>query len=291
MMHPAERCENQNTGRLECGSLFSQTAKLGSVMPFPLAHPAAILPFRRWSGTWLDFTALVIGAVTPDLSYCFLTDAGRYGVGGFAHSLHGCLGFSLPVGWVLTLLFYSVGRPLVERLPAPHREVLEPHCRQFPRLWCAIPLSVLVGAITHVFWDAFTHETGWFVERSTFLQQSLFAGHGERFRTYRLLWHLGTWIGTILVSWSYVRAVKRRTGSSRLFLVKDAALYLKWLGVLLLPALVVLPFTLHSLGSGSWTSAASDRALRAALAMYAIVLIAVLACGGAWLKARAREGC
>ncbi|HXT40476.1 MAG TPA: DUF4184 family protein [Candidatus Angelobacter sp.] len=259
-------------------------------MPFPLAHPAAILPFRRWSGRWLDFSALVIGAVTPDLSYCFLTDAGRYGVGGFAHSLGGCLGFSLPVGWMLTLLFYSVGGPLVERLPAPHREVLVPRCRQFPRSWHTIPLSVLIGAITHVFWDAFTHETGWFVERSDLLQQILFTVNNRPFRVYWLLWHLSTWTGIGLVSWFYARAVKRRTGSGRLFLVGETGLYFKWFGVLLLPTLVVLPFTLHSLGTESWTSPAFGRALRAALAMYVIVLIAVLACAGAWLKVREREG-
>jgi hypothetical protein len=257
-------------------------------VPFPLAHPAAILPFRRWSGTWIDFTALVTGAVTPDLSYCFLTDPGQYGVGGFAHSLRGCFGFSLPVGWMLTLLFYAVGGPLVERLPKPHRELLLPGCRKLPRLWHAIPLSVLVGALTHIFWDSFTRETGWFVERSTFLQQTLFTVNGQRFRTYRLLWHLSTWIGLGLVSWSYVRAVRRRTGSSRFFSIEDKALYLKWLGVLVLPALVVLPFTLHTLGRESWTSGALDRALRASLAVYVVILIAVLACAGAWLRIRHR---
>jgi hypothetical protein len=91
-----------------------------------------------------------------------------------------------------------------------------------------------------------------------------------------------------MILWVYVCAVKRRTGSARFFSIEDKALYLKWLGVLVLPALVVLPFTLHTLGRESWTSGALDRALRASLAVYVVILIAVLACAGAWLRIRHR---
>src|SRR5712671_2458295 len=115
-------------------------------MPFPLAHPAAVLPFRRSSKHYLNFVALLIGSITPDLSYCLE----KYDVDKLAHSIHGCFIFSLPVGWVL---------------------------------------SLLIGAGTHVFWDSFTHETGWFVERSAFLQSILFSLDGHSFRMYRLLWH------------------------------------------------------------------------------------------------------
>ncbi len=34
-----------------------------------------------------------------------------------------------------------------------------------------ILISLLLGAWTHNFWDAFTHEHGWFVERIPWLQQ------------------------------------------------------------------------------------------------------------------------
>ena len=42
-----------------------------SLMPFPLAHPAAVLPFRRYCSRWLNFPALVIGSLVPDLGYLF----------------------------------------------------------------------------------------------------------------------------------------------------------------------------------------------------------------------------
>src|SRR2546430_9438136 len=95
-------------------------------MAFPLAHPAAVLPLRRFCSKHLNFTALLIGAIVPDLSY--FPDG--IGLGHFAHTLRGCFGFSLPVGWLAMLIFYGVGEPLLRGLPAPHRDVLLP---PFPR--------------------------------------------------------------------------------------------------------------------------------------------------------------
>ena len=134
-------------------------------MPFPLAHPAAVLPLRRCSPHWFNFAALVIGSITPDLSYCLQ----KYGADLLAHSLRGCFFFSLPVGWVLVWVFYSIAEPVVSLLPAPHRQALAPLCRKLSQPWFVVPLSVLIGAGTHVLWDSVTHETGWFVERSSFL--------------------------------------------------------------------------------------------------------------------------
>ena len=118
-------------------------------MPFPLAHPAAVLPFRRWSNHSLNFLALVIGAITPDLGYCL----DRYDVDKLTHSVRGCFIFSLPVGWVWWMIFRSLSEPLVSLLPAPHRQALLPGCRRMDQPWFAVPLSLLIGAGTHVFWD------------------------------------------------------------------------------------------------------------------------------------------
>ena len=38
-------------------------------MPWTLSHPAAVLPLRRFSPRPLDFAALVVGSMTPDLGY------------------------------------------------------------------------------------------------------------------------------------------------------------------------------------------------------------------------------
>src|SRR5882672_6336607 len=69
-------------------------------MPFTLAHPAAVLPLRRWPR--LDFVALVIGSMTPDFGYYLLLPDMRLETHSFAGSLETCL----PVGLLLVLLFH-----------------------------------------------------------------------------------------------------------------------------------------------------------------------------------------
>jgi len=200
-------------------------------MPFPLAHPAAVLLFRRWSNHSLNFLALVIGAITPDLGYCLE----RYDVDQLTHSVRGCFIFSLPVGWVWWLIFRSLAEPLVSLLPAPHRQALLPACRRLVQPWFAVPLSLLIGAGTHVFWDSFTHDTGWFVERSSFLQSKLFSLDGHSFQIYRLLWHLSTWFGLLVLYRVYIATLKRSTATEKVFSVEEKRRYARCACLLFLP--------------------------------------------------------
>jgi len=253
-------------------------------MPFPLAHPAAVLPFRRFSPRHLNFMALVIGAITPDVSYCLE----RYDVDRFAHSIRGCFGFSLPVGWVLLLIFYAVREPLVNLLPAPHRQALLPVCWKSSQRWFAVPLSLLIGAATHVLWDSFTHETGWFVERSSLLQLSLLTWHEHSFRLYRLLWHISTWGGLFLLYWAYAEALKRRTGSAEVFAAVERRRYALWMGLLLLPLVGVVPIALVRCPSSVSLAVLVPRFLRLSAALYLVVLSVLLTVIGATLKRKRR---
>lgn len=132
------------------------------VLPFTLAHPAAVLPLRR---TWLVFSALVIGSVMPDVPYFFtLADNIRWG-----HSLGGVFLFCLPAGLVLLWLFHAViKRPLVALAPESIRVRIAADDLEFPfGPWSRFLLivgSLLIGIFTHILWDGFTHEHGYFVK-------------------------------------------------------------------------------------------------------------------------------
>ena len=52
-------------------------------MPFPLAHPAAVLPLGRHYPRYLSFPALIIGSLSPDVGYC----SGHFRLGEFSHRL------------------------------------------------------------------------------------------------------------------------------------------------------------------------------------------------------------
>ena len=139
-------------------------------MPWTLSHPAIVLPLRRLSPQPLDFAALVIGSMTPDIGFYIH----RFDLSTFAHTLPGSFLACLPTGVVLLFFYYLFCRPVCYALPSPHRQALLPLCPDFPTeltRWGIILPSILLGAWTHNFWDAFTHEHGWFVDRIPWLQQ------------------------------------------------------------------------------------------------------------------------
>ena len=85
-------------------------------MPWTLAHPAAVLPLRRWP-KYLPFTGLVVGSMAPDFGYY----TGHFDLARDAHSPLGLLALCLPTGLLVVLLLRRLRRPLIELLPQPHR--------------------------------------------------------------------------------------------------------------------------------------------------------------------------
>lgn len=124
-------------------------------MPFTLSHPAAAAPFSRFG---LVLSALVVGSMSPDFIY-FFHMAPR---GHWTHTIPGVLLFCLP-GSLLVLCIYHrlLMEPIAALLPSPLQDAFMKG--QPFRFWPAQRLallcaSVLIGALTHLIWDSFTHE-------------------------------------------------------------------------------------------------------------------------------------
>jgi hypothetical protein len=200
-------------------------------MPFPLAHPAAVLPLRRYCPRWLNFPALVIGSLSPDAGYLF----GELRGGQLSHQFLGSIAFCLPVGIVLVPLFYLLRRPLVRLLPAAYQRALIPICeRPAGPVW-AIVVSLVIGAWTHVLWDSFTHNDGWFVQRSELLQSVVIQAAGRTARVCHLLWYGCSFVGVVWLflvfeKWKQT-AVNRGTAVSGKLVLRDAVL----VAILVLP--------------------------------------------------------
>src|SRR5690349_24053985 len=113
-------------------------------MPFPLAHPAAVLPLRRYCPRFLSFPALVAGSLSPDVGYFFT------GVDSFSHSFLGSFGFSLPVGMLGLLFFYGLSAVLARHWPVFHRRVILPFSEDPPGSVVAIVISLFIGSWTHL---------------------------------------------------------------------------------------------------------------------------------------------
>src|SRR5215475_14904985 len=162
-------------------------------MPFPLAHPAAVLPLRRFKG--LNFSALVVGTLVPDIGYVF-----REG-GSLSHQALGSILFGLPVGLVILTAFYAFRTSLVVRMPQGVRRSLRPLCRRAPGpVWIAV-LSLVIGIWTHVLWDSVTHPDGWLVGHIPVLFLPLFHFDGRTARVCTVLWYGSSFVA---VGWLFV---------------------------------------------------------------------------------------
>ncbi len=141
-------------------------------MPFTLAHPAAALLFRR---TPLPLAAVVAGTMAPDVPV-FLNAYGRpYNL---THSVTGVLTVDLVVAVTAVVLWFAVLRdPVVDLLPSFVRERFDPaaHCSR--RQWLLVAPAAVVGSLTHVGWDLFTHHDRWGVDRIGWLREE----HGGLF--------------------------------------------------------------------------------------------------------------
>lgn len=104
-------------------------------------------------------SAAVIGSMVPDFGWLTPWHPARFET----HSAISLLTFSLPVGLATFWIFQIfVKGPVLEVLPdAAHaraRAFAAPPNFHDPLQWILAALGVLLGAITHLVWDAFTHE-------------------------------------------------------------------------------------------------------------------------------------
>ncbi len=162
-------------------------------MPFPLAHPAAVLPLRRYCPRWLNFPALVIGSLSPDFSYLFGENVG----GRVGHRFVGSFEFCLPAGIVLIVLFYTLRSLAVRLLPQHYQRALLPLCQRPAGSLLAILISLLVGAWTHLLWDSFTHTDGWFVQHLPVLQSVVVKVGSRTARVCHVLWYGCSFAGVV----------------------------------------------------------------------------------------------
>jgi hypothetical protein len=205
--------------------------EFGNAMPFPLAHPAVVLPLRKVQ--WLSMSAMMLGCLTPDVSY------GLHGMSRVAHSFQGTFLFCLPVGLVAYLLFRLIRKPLALLLPSPHRQALLSLCHDRNHSWLAIVVSVWIGACSHVLLDALTHESQMLVPHLVGLRSEIAAIERRGIQFSQLLWFALSAAGLCTLVVAYARVIRQRTGRWSWFDRKETLRYAAWTGLILLPFLIV----------------------------------------------------
>ena len=149
-------------------------------MPFTFSHTAATLLFRPWlQKQKLSATGLILGCMAPDFEY-FLRMKMQ---GDLGHHFVGIFLVDIPVSIILALFIHIVIRDqFIEHLPyfLRQRFIVFQHHDWFSyfikNIWMVV-ISIFLGILTHIVWDAFTHKTGFFVQQMPFLQQMLYLGN------------------------------------------------------------------------------------------------------------------
>lgn len=154
-------------------------------MPYPFAHPAAVLPLVPAMGRFAVPSALAIGSVAPDLWHLlpFVERAD-------SHSAAALFWFCLPAGLLAYALFHLVLKDPLIALLWPRLGAFA--CRGVPKApWSAVVISLLVGALTHLAWDTLTHTNDHTMQDPNWFQ------------------HANTALGSAILGWWIWRRVRR----------------------------------------------------------------------------------
>jgi hypothetical protein len=169
-------------------------------MPFTISHAAAVLPFSRLLAPRRVLSAAVIGSMVPDFRVFFPWPLERVET----HSALALLTFCLPVGLVTYWLFQLlIKTPVLEVLPDGAYARWRPFASR-ARLssvlqWLLAGGGVLVGAVTHLVWDGFTHEGARGVRMFPILDDPIIEIGRHHVGTVWLLQDLSSLVGLLAV--------------------------------------------------------------------------------------------
>jgi len=192
-------------------------------MPFTLSHPAIVLPLAKLPKRYISATGLIVGSMSPDFEYFVLMKNQRV----HGHEYMGILYMDLPIALLTTFLFHQLVRnALIMNLPLFLKARLFSYTSfnwisHFKKYWFTILVSVLIGAVSHLGWDAFTH------------RHSVVTDHFETFKAeldlfgsdvaiYSILQGLSSLFGALFIAYVILALPKDKT-------VKSTFTYSYWL--------------------------------------------------------------
>lgn len=202
-------------------------------MPFTFSHPAIVLPLTYLPRKWFSLTGLIIGSLTPDFEYFLRMKIQS----NYSHTLSGLFWFDLPLGIVLAFIFHNYVRDcLFDNLPTVLKSRLEVFKQfnwntYFKKNLIVVSISILIGAASHIFWDSFTHDHGYFVKTIPELTNTVNV-LGKQIPILKILQHSSTLIGGLVIVFSLLKLPVDKN-------VKEK-LNLKYWGILILITLLII---------------------------------------------------
>ena len=208
-------------------------------MPFTFSHPAIVLPLTFLPRQWFSLTGLVVGSLTPDFEY-FLRMRIQ---SNYSHTLSGLFWFDLPLGILLAFIFHNLVRnSLFDNLPTILYSRLS-NFKQFnwngyfKKNWLVVSVSVLIGAVSHLFWDGFTHTHGYFVQTTPALTHTVEL-LGKQIPILKVLQHSSTLLGGLIIAFALFKLPPDKNATGQL--------NIKYWGILTMLTLIIIVVRLLS---------------------------------------------
>jgi len=178
-------------------------------MPYTISHTAAVLPFSRYLARYRVLSAAVIGSMVPDFGYLLPWRFARFQT----HSAIALATFCLPVGLATYWFFqFLLKRALLELLPDGAYLRSRPSARAANiaslAAWLAAAAGILVGAVTHLVWDGFTHENARGVRMIPALNDTVADIAGHHLLAYKLMQQGSSVAGLAIAAWIAWRALR-----------------------------------------------------------------------------------
>ena len=186
-------------------------------MPFTFSHPAIVLPLTFLPRQWFSLTGLVIGSLTPDFEY-FLRMRIK---SNYSHTIDGLFWFDLPLGLLLAFLFHNIVRDrLFDNFPTVLKSRFLTYKkfdwnRHFKQNWFVVTISILIGSASHIFWDSFTHDHGYFVQTIPTLQNSV-DFLGRQIPILKILQHSSTLLGGLVIAFAIYKLPTKKTDNENI---------------------------------------------------------------------------
>jgi hypothetical protein len=187
-------------------------------MPFTFSHPAIVFPLRYLPKRWISMTGLIIGSMVPYFEYFIRMKVKSL----YSHTWLGLFWLDLPLGLLLVLVYQIfVKDHLIDNLPLPLNRRFSKYKITLQNGYSlqyllVIALCILLGAMSHILWDGFTHPNGYFVMRISLLSNSIQL-RGHLLFVYKIIQHASTVIGaTVILTTAYGLPLDTRIKKSHL---------------------------------------------------------------------------
>ncbi|WP_017415270.1 DUF4184 family protein [Clostridium tunisiense] len=202
-------------------------------MPFTLSHPAAVIFSQN---KLLNLGGLILGSMAPDFIYFILFSPSS----NTGHTLWGFLFLNLPLCFLLNFLFYNyIQDILFLTLPgsmSKYYVYLKNRKNKINSIksFVVFTYSCIIGMLTHVFWDGFTHSSGFFVNHITFLRNKIALFH-YKVPIYKLLQHGSSVIGFFIL-FIFIFSIRDKNSSTINLSINKFNL---WISILLIQGVIL----------------------------------------------------